>query len=313
MTDEILGYIYEHFKKTTPEEKNAFVLSLIPEARELSKSYHQPSVKYDYDKDLAQIVYMLRYYLPYSKNVLEVFKRLEVSNYKNYCFDNFKNSPDLDIAIFGAGPAPELYGFLDYIHNNNWSAKSITAHLFDEKKWIIARKIAKEKILPKIIHRRDQKFNRDLLIADWWMAFDSAGIPEGWEFIPKCKLAWFQNCFNEAKTEDIISFLSNLATHINSRSLIILTDLKRKGGNDSKKFKEICDGIDNSKWIATNNTKLLKIIEEVVYISYHDLNLNLSPDLKNKLFYVSGTRSLESEYLNLKKDNNFNLCVFLKL
>ena len=114
MTDEILGYIYEHFKLTTAEEKNAFVLSLIPEARKLWISYQNGKPENDYDNELAQIVYLLRYYLPYAKPIGEILELLKTSEFAHYLAPLITSS-DLDIAFFGAGPAPELYGFLDYI------------------------------------------------------------------------------------------------------------------------------------------------------------------------------------------------------
>ena len=309
MTDEILGYIYEHFKLTTPEEKNAFVFSLIPEARKLWGSYQKEKPDYNYDNELAQIVYLLRYYLPYAKPIGEILELLKTSEFAHYLAPLITSS-DLDIAFFGAGPAPELYGFLDYIHNNSWSAKSITAHLFDEKKWIIARKIAKEKILSKILQRVPRK-NRDLLTADWEWTFDYGGKPDGWEFLSKCKLIWFQNCFNESKVEEIVSFICHIPYEIASESLIILVDLTRTM-SDTLRFKEICNRIIKDDFVVKySNLTLLRNMKPLC-ITNCDLNNRLSLDLKNKLFYVGQFATPETSGLILKNKFEYNYAVFRK-
>jgi hypothetical protein len=309
MTDEILGYIYEHFKLTTAEEKNAFILSLIPEARKLWGSYQNGLVKYDYDTELAQIVYLLRYYLPYAKPIQEILEHLKTSEFDHF-LTPLTTSTDLDIAFFGAGPAPELYGFLDYIHNNDWSAKSITAHLFDEKKWSVARKITKENILSKILQRVPRK-NRDLLTADWEWTFDCPVKPDGWEFLSKCKLIWFQNCFNESEVEEIVSFICNIPYEIASESLIILVDLTRTM-SDTLRFKEICNGIIKDDFVVKySNLTLLRNMEPLC-ISNYDLNSRLSLDLKNKLFYVGQYATPETSGLILKNRFEYNYAVFRK-
>jgi hypothetical protein len=310
MTDEILGYIYEYLKCENLEEKNQLISSLRDDARKLSMSYNSgPDVKCEYESASTQIAYLLRYYLPYSQTVNEVFKEIKKKGTCEDYLQKIKSLSKLKLAILGAGPAPELFGLVKLIIRQKWSTKTIHAHLCDKNSWSITRELVKEKILPSITKNTNLKIQ----IQNWQMQFDSDTDNDlkKWEFLSDCKLIWLQNCFNENTDKSITSLLRNIAFHIKPEALIILLDSLRTT-NDTFRFRKICNILnttDNNESIGFN---FKTIVSNTLDIENLNLYQQISPDIKNKLFYVGEPITSENSYLNLKKTFKYNLCILQK-
>ena len=142
--EDILVEIFESIKKENNlqgEKKISHYLSkLKSNLVELRSAYRKVPVKIDYKDKKNQEVYLIAYFPLYT---VPIFKVLEYIN---------KDHPSLNIpqnlCLIGAGPAPEIMGFLKFINNQFKSYEhsiNINIELIEiASEWNYARTIFKK-------------------------------------------------------------------------------------------------------------------------------------------------------------------------
>jgi hypothetical protein len=115
----------------------------------LRRAYSKVPVIIDYKETKNQEAYLLAYFPHYTVPIFEVLEYIN-KNHPSY------NIP-INLCLIGAGPAPEVIGFLKFINNHletNKHINNINIELFDiASEWLYARNILKN-IIKKYIPSR---------------------------------------------------------------------------------------------------------------------------------------------------------------
>ena len=145
----ILEEIFESIKKENnlqgEKEISHYLSKLKSNLVELRSAYRKVPVKIDYKDKKNQEVYLIAYFPHYTVPIFEVLEYINKDHPS-------KNIPK-NLCLIGAGPAPEVIGFLKFINTQLESYEhiiNINIELIDiASEWVYARNILKN-IIQKI-------------------------------------------------------------------------------------------------------------------------------------------------------------------
>jgi len=149
----------------------------------LWESYRATAIRPRYDLADVQACYLLRYFPSYT---------LLLPHVLGLVGEDF-DQEEINVSFFGAGPAPEFVGLINYLRNRS-SATSINCSLFDSSaQWEFARAISLGAIL------RSRWPRKDLSLEEIATDLTRRWEPNGLELTSgdELDLAVFQNCLNE--------------------------------------------------------------------------------------------------------------------
>lgn len=219
----ILDALYELNNVKTEAEQAAYLQSLQPYAKALRESY-DPSqghhVNVDYRDPQAQAAYLIRYFPQYSQILPTILNELR---YRGISVPFEKGI--LSLASFGCGPAPEIYGLIQFLNNYYKDITRIRAHTFDilAQEWTYSRSINEQKLIPDIW--RERKVRVDNTVFD--LATEN-GIDVIESSIKTSQLVTFQNCLNEVSPllhRRVINNLRSIVQVMQQNALMIVIDL----------------------------------------------------------------------------------------
>lgn len=219
----ILKALYLLNNLNTDEEKARYLQSLKPTAISLRRGFNPfagPNVNADYRSEVVQSSYMLRYFPQYSLIiglVLDELKNRQIS----LPFDH----EEISACFFGAGPCPEVYGFIQFLNNDFSRVRKVTAYTFDiiSDEWAYARDITEQYLISAIWQGRELELinnNFDLSQAD--------SINKLTGIINSSSLLVFQNCLNEINQKlypNVIGNLNSLVRAMRVGSILMIIDL----------------------------------------------------------------------------------------
>lgn len=223
---EPLNDIYEHvltgicnFKGIGSEDEDSLSLylqSLKPYARRLWQSYRSSSVEVNYRESDAQAAYFIRYYPYYAQMTREVLESLHRDALP------FESS-HVQACFFGAGPAPETIGLINYLNNNFPNVTSVQVQTYDiaADTWWISRDITRNYLVPCYWQ------GQFILNADIINLGDSNALYKIINVIKNSSLFVVQNCLNEVLTANADIFLDNisfLVSEMPQRSILVIAD-----------------------------------------------------------------------------------------
>lgn len=216
----ILSHIYRAKGLNAPAQQEAYLQNLQPLAKQLWSSYREDHVQVDYSNMDVQAIYMLRYYPAYSEILPYIF------SLSDYRIDN----PHFQVAFFGAGPAPELYGLVKYLLKFK-NIQSISTRLYDiaANEWDFSRNITMQNLIPDILQQRF--FTSESYVFDIRQPQSINSIPI--ELVIGCDLFVFQNCLNELGENSHNNAIENiilLLRRASQGSVLVVIDRSGYGG-----------------------------------------------------------------------------------
>ena len=228
MYQTILDYMYNYLRLSTNLrlsthcEKEECLKGLQPFAVELWQSYMNASVHANYASFGTQMVYMLRYFPPYSQLLPVILEQLDGLPF---------SEPHIHAAFFGAGPAPELYGLIQYFRRRRQNVHNVTAHLYDIAidKWTNARNLNVQELIPQLWPKCLIYPKYEVNVNCCQMDIGKRDVIQTTQFstISQCQIVVFQNCLNELDSRLHINALENISTilhQMTSGSLLIIID-----------------------------------------------------------------------------------------
>lgn len=227
MYNLILEALYHLNNLSSVEEQRQYLQSLKPFARQLRKSYDPSlaaSVQADYRSTKTQSAYMLRYFPQYSQVIRIILNRLDAQ------FSLPFKQEELSACFFGAGPAPEVYGFLRFLSTSFSNVQKVTVYTFDiiSDEWSYSRKITEGYLIPSTW--------RDRTLAVVNNEFDLTQINSLNKFsniIRSSTLNVFQNCLNEISRNfhsNVVDNFKSLVKLMSSGSILMVIDLSSYAG-----------------------------------------------------------------------------------
>ena len=135
--EEIFESIKEENNLEVEKEITHYLSKLKSNLVEIRNAYRKPPVEFDYKGKKNQEVYLIAYFPHYTVPIFEVLEYINE-------YHPSLNIPQ-NLCLIGAGPAPEIMGFLKFINNQFKSHEhtfKINIELFDiVSEWGYARKI----------------------------------------------------------------------------------------------------------------------------------------------------------------------------
>lgn len=188
----ILEALFEANNCNTPDEQARYLQGLKPAALDLWNAYQQQTGIHRstrYDVTATQAAYMLRYFPSYSQLVPACLSDSTIAGLTTF------NEEGIGAVFFGAGPAPELYGFLQFLKANEPAAAMLRAHLFDvaSDEWQLSREINVNRLLPLAWNGETDVVAEEFDLADANAVCNFSGR----QWLQAANLVVFQNCLNE--------------------------------------------------------------------------------------------------------------------
>ncbi len=124
-------------RESTPKTFVSYLRSLKPELEVFSEAIrnHKGDVRMPYIDQNTQIIYCLKYLHAYWHQIYDALNLIK----KDLLTRNVRK--DLKIALFCAGPAPEIIGITKFFEENFGDYNSVDIHLYDQiNEWDFARK-----------------------------------------------------------------------------------------------------------------------------------------------------------------------------
>jgi hypothetical protein len=217
----ILNALFEANNCSTPAEQVNYLRSLQQPTQALWGAFQQQTgIARDtqYTDAAIQAVYMLRYFPSYTQLVPACLSAAPPGNWLS------ADEPSVNAAYFGAGPAPEVYGTVEFLTRRGREQR-LVANLFDinDTAWAASRSINLDRLIPTLCHPNQ------IEVHTW--PFDLANQPiascPGSDAIRHCHLVVFQNCLNEVPadrhgfvTDNLLAILGLMP----ARSLLLIIE-----------------------------------------------------------------------------------------
>ena len=229
--EEIVEEIFEIIKKENNLQKDKNIISYFSSLNrnlaELRRGYKNNFVKIDYKDKKNQEVYLIAYFPLYTKPIVEV---LEYIN-KEHSSLNIPHN----LCLIGAGPAPEILGFLKFINNqlnNDIHDTNIIIELIEiASEWNYARSIIK-RVYKKTILKNLTKFSYSKLkiykndVSK--IISNSSYLLKRLRLNPYKRVVVIQNIINEIEQHSLDVFIENVIKcykNLAAGSFLILIDL----------------------------------------------------------------------------------------
>lgn len=219
-----------------------YLESLKPAVRYLRQAYRSYPVYVDYSDKNIQSAYLLAYFPHYYQLIYKLF----IEDYPTI----FENKSHINLAFFGAGPGPEVYGSIKYIVNNRPEVKGINAHLFDinASSWKYSHNLLLNQILKEVIPDgfplNLNSYNFDLT--------KPIGIDHLFH-LKTSDLVVLQNCLNEIAPSDAGMVKSNLIDIFNllpDTAAMLLVDITGGTSATTKLMQDVERLISNKHKIV---------------------------------------------------------------
>lgn len=196
-----------------------YLRNLQPYVIRLRQSYRSNSVNIDYSDPNTQAAYLLAYYPLYAEMTYQVLCNLG-ENYLQKCFSGYK---ELQACFFGAGPAPEIVGLVNYLHCKHSLLRYAASHTYDitANTWSNSQSITKY-----VASQLSPNFNL-MLSGNHLNLCQKNGLYPIINIIKSSQLFIVQNCLNEFIADSHL-FLENigfLAVEMPANSILVIADL----------------------------------------------------------------------------------------
>lgn len=219
----ILKALYLLNNLKTDEERAQYLQSLKPTAKSLRSGFNPfagPNVNVDYRSKVVQSAYMLRYFPQYSLVIRLILNKLK-SGQILLPFDQ----EEISACFFGAGPSPEVYGFIQFLNGAFRHVCKVTAYTFDiiSDDWAYARDITENYLIPAVWQQREFE-----LINNNFDLSQANSIRKLTGIINSSSLVIFQNCLNEINQKsypNVIGNLNSLVRAMRAGSILMIIDL----------------------------------------------------------------------------------------
>ena len=193
---------------------------------DLRRSYRNTPCNVNYEDRFLRAAYMLAYFPYYIETVHRVLDGLPNYHLPRYIFDN-----NMNICFYGAGPAPELLGFLSYLELHRNSVQRINSYLFDAAtQWETCRDICANYMAP-VYWRGIVDINpiRCNMLECFTCEHNLCD-----EVIPTARFHIMQNCLNDmvGNPVGIINAFRKLFIKLTLGSIFIIIDLNYLGVRD---------------------------------------------------------------------------------
>ena len=225
MLEEIFESIKDENNLHGVKKISNYLNKLKSNLKELRSGYRKVPVKIDYKDKKNQEVYLIAYFPHYTVPIFEV---LEYIN---------KNHPSLNIpqnlCLIGAGPAPEIMGFLKFINNQFKSYEhSININIelieiaseWDYARTILKRIYARKKIRRKISLSKLKIYKKDISKK----ISNSSVLLRRYRENQYKRVVVIQNIINEIEQQSHEVFIENIIKcyeNLVAGSFLILIDL----------------------------------------------------------------------------------------
>jgi hypothetical protein len=190
-----------------------------PYVKSLRETYRNFSAV-DYSHRYNKGAYLLAYYPAYTEILYNVLRNLP----QDIIVPSFEQTK-LRGCFFGAGPAPEIIGWLSYLEENVSIVETATAYLLDKyvNIWRVGQEITRYQVAPK--------FWPDRKIITVPHEFDFLNIDTYWNesverCVSLCNFFVMQNCLNELikASSDFLENLLWIFRQIPIGSIFIIID-----------------------------------------------------------------------------------------
>lgn len=202
-------------------ELTDYLESLKPFVVNLRKGYRTNSVRVDYSDLKVQAAYLLAYYPQYVEMTREVLASLDLEQLP------FKHDR-IKVCLFGAGPAPEVVGLIDFLNEKFPNVRSIEIQIYDifSGTWKWSRDITEYHVAPCL-------WKGELTIASEKLDFCEVNAFNRVEScIQESDFFFFQNCLNELpKIDVLLDNIGSLLKKMPAESQLVIADLAGFQGN----------------------------------------------------------------------------------
>lgn len=176
----------------------------------------------EYDNEALRVAYLLAYYPHYIQPIAETLCKLDSS-----VFMPFNDLRKLQACFFGAGPAPEVLGWLSAMKTCLPDINVTLAHLFDKYHWSVGQIITRE-LVPFYWKSLGQfrYFPRQVDITDpydeWTYSCSNA--------IKSSQMLIMQNCLNDeiGGANILLANIEQIMDSASENTLLIIIDLERR-------------------------------------------------------------------------------------
>lgn len=263
--EQIIEDLKFSFKISNDSEFIKFVKNLQKYLLDFHKSINQSGlVRMNYaDKDI-QIIYVLRYFHAYW---YQIYKSLNIIS--GELFSSILPKKELRIALFGAGPAPEIIGITRFLENNFDKYASVHVDLYDEEReWEFARNT----FLFSNNKRNHLENNLNMKIRSYSIRLDNHNDLKNFKVRNYYDVVSFQNCLNEfwdnigSDDEKFFGILDCLKPS----GIAIFTDRDTK--NTVRPFNKIKQRSYRTRY---------KILSDISYEKFDALENSPLPDILN--------------------------------
>ena len=274
--ESILEGIKEEYNLSGEKNISIYLNNIISNFIYLRSAYKKDFVKISYKDKKTQEAYLLAYYPHYTVPTFDVLEYIKKHHPK-------KNIPE-NLCLIGAGPAPEMIGFIKFINNQFKSyenIKNINIELIDiASEWVHARNIVKN-ILNNFCFARLKIYNFNNDFAK--KITSSSSLLKRFKANPYKRVVVFQNIINEIEHKYHEEFIENFLKcfkNLAAGSFIIIIDLNYPIIRnvtyqiETRLKKNVIKGFGNSGDIVHRRT-----------------NIFLPQIIKNNLYDKSGTWS----------------------
>ena len=186
--------------------------------KDLREAYRNNFVKINYKDKNNQEAYLLAYYPCYTDLIVDVLEYININHPK-------LNIPE-NMCLIGAGPAPEMIGFIKFINNQSKDYENINIELFDiVSEWSYARNILKNIVhnfcLTRLkIHNIKIDFSKKIT--------SSSSLLKRYKSNTYKRIVVFQNIINEIEQKFHEKFIENVLIcfkNLVAGSFLIIIDL----------------------------------------------------------------------------------------
>ena len=282
-------------EENIPTNFTSYLRSLKPELDEFSSAIRNPKgdVRMPYIDQNTQIIYCLKYLHAYWHQIYDSLNFIK----KDLLVENVRE--DLKIALFCAGPAPEIIGITKFLEENFGDYNSVDIHLYDQiNEWDFARKNfifsnGKKRLMEKHLNINFHFHEIDLTNQ---FDLDRFNLSDFYDVIS------FQNClgeFSQSSRDDSSKNFLKVLRSLKPKSNAIFSERRIRGTEQN--IKRIRD------YASTKKYQIIKDYSKNKVVIKAD---NIPEIICNGNFFVDPDHSSPGE--SVMQRNKFQTLILLK-
>ena len=246
-------------EENTPTKFISYLRNLKPGLDKFSRAIRKRKgdIRMPYIDQNTQIIYCLKYFHAYWRQIYDALNFIK----KDLLVENERE--DLKIALFCAGPAPEIIGITKFLEENFENYNSVEIHLYDQiNEWDFARKNfifsnGKKRLMEKHLNINFHFHQIDLTNK---FDLDRFNLSDFYDVIS------FQNClgeFSQTSRDDSSKNFLKVLKSLKSESFAIFSERRIRGTQQNiervrdyastKKYQILKDYSKNKTVIKENN------------------------------------------------------------